>query len=124
MSQEPTPRAEVVWRGDSREVVRGFPRDIQRELGKDLQRVQLSVSPKNAKAMRSIGRKVGELRQKGKTGYYRTIYFGILEGKVYVLHAFIKKSAKTPRTDLDIAQKRLKQLLSELKLEKKRGMSL
>lgn len=45
-------------------------------------------------------------------------------GKVYVLHAFIKKSAKTPRTDLDLAQKRLKQLLLELKLEKKRGMSL
>jgi phage-related protein len=36
------------------------------------------------------------------------ILFGIEDGKMVLLHGFIKKSQKTPKDDLEIARKRLK----------------
>ena len=36
------------------------------------------------------------------------ILFGIEDGKMVLLHGFIKKSQKTPKGDLEIARKRLK----------------
>ena len=68
----------------------------------------------------SIGSKVFELRQRDRAAWYRTIYLGVIEGKVHILHSFIKKSAKTPTNDLNVAEKRLKEVRARLKEEKNR----
>ena len=41
------------------------------------------------------------------------IYVAKFERAVYVLHAFVKKTNRTPKGDLDVASVRLKQVLRE-----------
>jgi len=42
--------------------------------------------------------------------WYRVIYTIQVKGKIYVLHCFKKQSAKTSKTDLELAKSRLKQI--------------
>jgi len=112
--------AEVVWVNDSKEVLKSFPVAVRKELGEDLFRVQAGVRPKDFKPMKSIGKKVFELRQRDSNGWYRVIYLGIIDGVVHVLHSFVKKSGKTPQNDLDVASKRLKGVHAKLREAKRR----
>jgi phage-related protein len=41
-------------------------------------------------------------------GRIARVLFGIEDGRMVLLHGFIKKSQKTPQGDLEIARKRLK----------------
>ncbi len=111
--------AELVWEGDSLDVVRGFSQDIRRSLGEDIRRVQLGAKPKNGRPMKSIGPGVAELRQQDTKGWYRTIYLSVVAGKLHILHSFVKKSKSTPKNDLSIAEKRLKAVKARLLKEKK-----
>jgi len=89
---EVQPVAELFWEGDSLDVVRSFPERIRKKLG-EIRRVQKGAKPHDFKPMKSIGAKVFELRQRDGAGWYRTICFGVIEQKLFVLHSFIKKSA-------------------------------
>jgi phage-related protein len=111
--------AEVVWEGDCLEVVRTFPKPIREDLGADIRRLQVGVRPLNSRPMPSIGKRVYELRQMDDRGWYRVIYLGKIGNRLHMLHAFIKKSAKTSRNDLRIALSRLAAVNSRL-LEEKR----
>ncbi len=111
--------AELVWEGDSRDVVRGFPDDIKKKLGEDIRRLQQGVRPLDYRPMPSIGRGVAELRQRDANGWYRTIYLSVENGVLHILHSFIKKSAKTPQKDLNTAEARLKELRARQLREKK-----
>lgn len=44
-----------------------------------------------------------------KQGQYRAIFAYIFEDTIIVLHAFMKKSQKTPKKDIKLAIKRLKE---------------
>jgi phage-related protein len=57
--------------------------------------------------MPSVGKRVFELRQMDDKGWYRVIYLGKVGNRLHMLHAFVKKSAKTSRNDLNIATSRL-----------------
>jgi phage-related protein len=61
--------------------------------------------------MPDIGKGVEEIRVWASSGTYRVIYTARLEDKVYVLHAFQKKTRATPEADKDIARSRFKQLM-------------
>ena len=112
--------AELVWEGDSRDVVRTFPDGIKKKLGEDIRRVQKGEPPNDAKPMKSIGAKCFELRQQDNAGWYRVILFGVIDGKLYALHSFVKKSKKTPTNDLKTAGLRLKEVKARIREEKKR----
>ena len=47
-----------------------------------------------------------------RPGEFRVIYVAKFAEAVYVLHAFGKKSQKTPKTDLDLARRRYAQMLA------------
>lgn len=49
--------------------------------------------------------KLWEMRMKGKDGIARAIYVTATGARVVVLHAFIKKTQKTPRQALEIARR-------------------
>ena len=50
-----------------------------------------------------------EIRAKGKEGIGRSL-FCIAKGKeIIILHSFVKKTQKTPKKELDLARKRLKE---------------
>jgi phage-related protein len=46
-------------------------------------------------------------------GEYRVVYLAKFEEAVYVLHAFAKKTQRTPKQDLELAATRFRQLREE-----------
>ena len=53
-----------------------------------------------------------EIRAKGKEGIGRSMYCMVSGKEIVILHTFIKKSQKKPKKDLDLAKKRIKEVLS------------
>jgi phage-related protein len=54
--------------------------------------------------------KLWEMRMKGKDGIARAIYIAAAGERVVVLHAFVKKTQKTPQRALEIARQRAKEV--------------
>jgi phage-related protein len=98
------------WLGASRTTVRAFPADARGKVGHELFQVQQGLSPSAWKPMRTVGPGVVELRV--HTGQaFRVLYVARFEEAVYVLHAFEKRTEATRQVDLDLAQKRLRDLI-------------
>ncbi len=51
--------------------------------------------------------KIWELREESQTNIYRLLYFLASGRRIVFLHGFQKKTQRTPRRDIDIAQQRL-----------------
>jgi phage-related protein len=51
-----------------------------------------------------------ELRLKAAEGIGRVFYCTLSERRVMMLHQFVKKSQKTPRKELEIARRRMKEV--------------
>jgi phage-related protein len=60
--------------------------------------------------VRPLGEKMWEMRLTGREGIGRAIYTAAAGRRLVVLHAFVKKTQKTPRSALNLALKRLKEL--------------
>ncbi len=54
--------------------------------------------------------KLWEMRMTGRDGIARAIYIAATGRRVIVLRAFIKKTQKTPRSELEIARRRAKEV--------------
>jgi phage-related protein len=59
---------------------------------------------------RSMGQGLFELRPHGKSGIGRALYCFSSGKRICVVHAFVKKTQKTPDNDLKLARKRVKEL--------------
>lgn len=94
--------------GTSREDLRALPTEARREIGYQLENVQEGADPDNWKPMSSVGSGVREIRVRESSGIFRCIYVATRPEGIYVLHVFQKKTQKTSRHDLDLAQKRFK----------------
>jgi phage-related protein len=101
---------DVWWVGRSQEDLRDFPVGARREAGHQLHLVQLGLEPDDWKPMRSVGPGAIELRLHDETEH-RVFYVAKYPEGIYVLHAFEKKSQKTPQRDIDIGRERFKELL-------------
>jgi phage-related protein len=62
---------------------------------------------------RPMGEGLFEIRARGKEGIGRAFFCTMIGQEIMVLHAFIKKTAKTPRRELDIARRRLREVCRE-----------
>ena len=62
---------------------------------------------------RAMGDGLLELRVKGREGIARIFYCSLVGHRIVMLHAFIKKTQKTPKTELDTARRRLKEVLAD-----------
>jgi phage-related protein len=105
---------EVRWLGDARAVVGRFPRGARLKLGRELTRVQLGADPKHGKSLPQVGRGVQEIRVADNKEAYRVIYVASIGTRVYVLHAFHKKSKQgieTPKTEIELAHRRYRMLV-------------
>jgi phage-related protein len=51
-----------------------------------------------------------EIRSKGKEGIGRSLFCMVKGKEVIILSSFIKKSQKTPKKELDVAKKRMKEI--------------
>jgi phage-related protein len=103
---------DVLWVANSRQAVRRFPKQVRSDLGTELRRVQEGLAPKNWKPIRSVGSGVREIRVKYR-GEYRLIYVANFEEGIYALHAFHKKTQRTAHSDIELAKKRLKEVIQQ-----------
>jgi phage-related protein len=99
----------VVWVGNSKKNLFGFPLEVRKLIGDELQFMQFGGMPKDAKPFKGIGSGVFELAIRYDTDAYRTVVAVQLGKKIYVLHAFQKKSKRgiaTPKQDVDLIKQR------------------
>ena len=54
--------------------------------------------------------KLWEMRARGKDGIARAVYVTVFGKRAVILHAFVKKTQKTPPEAIDLAMKRAKEL--------------
>ncbi len=59
---------------------------------------------------RAMGGGLFELRLKAAEGIARVFYCALIGRRIVMLHQFIKKSEKTPRREIEIARKRMKEV--------------
>ena len=75
----------------------------------ELDRVRNGMKPTSWRPMKTVGAGVREIRIRSR-GEFRIVYVANSPGKVFVLHAFRKKSAKTRKSDIELARRRLREL--------------
>lgn len=101
----------VEFLGDSLEAIRAFPGIVRRRVGYQLDKLQWGQTPDDWRPMPAIGPSVRELRVHAEAGAFRVIYIATLEDAIYVLNAFQKKTAQTPKREVEKARLRLRALL-------------
>jgi phage-related protein len=105
----------VFWIGNSLEELKKFPDEVRDEMGYALYLAQMDNKHPMAKPLKGFsGAGVLEVVDNFDGDTYRTVYTVKLAGVVYVLHAFQKKSKRgiaTPKKDIDLIKKRLKQAI-------------
>ena len=85
--------------------MQSFPANARREAGFELHNVQLGNDPSDWKPMPSVGKGVREIRIH-EDNEYRVIYVATLDEFIFVLHAFVKKTQKTTKSNIQLAKKR------------------
>jgi len=109
------PLRPLVWMGNSRKNIRAFPQEVRASVGYALQLVQAGETPLDAKPFKGVGSGVYEIVKRYDTDTYRAVYAVKIGEKIYVLHAFQKKSKKgikTSQTDVDLIKQRYKDALA------------
>ena len=94
-----------------REWLTELPPEDRREVGKDLMRAQWRW-PVGMPLCRPMGEGLWEIRTDLPSKRTARVLLGADDGVLVALHAFIKKTQKTPPTELAVARKRLKELKS------------
>jgi phage-related protein len=97
------------------EIVRNWLRSLhdrdRAAIGLDLMRVQFRW-PVGMPLCRSIGDGLWEVRTSLPSDRIARILFCVNEGRIVVLHGFIKKTQKTPADDLALAHRRKREFES------------
>lgn len=100
-----------LWVGSSQKDLRAFPDRVKRDMGTALMYAQAGGKAENAKPFKGVGSGGVELVEDHDGDTYRCVYLLRLQGAVYVLHAFQKKSRtgiKTPQKDIDLVKSRIR----------------
>lgn len=102
----------LIWIGSSRDDLREFPEEVRGRMGHALFMAQCGLKPDDAKPLRGFGDAgVLEIVERFAGDAYRAVYTVRLSSRVYVLHAFQKKSKHgiaTPKVEFDLIRLRLK----------------
>lgn len=107
----------VLWLDDSRKRVRAFPEAARQRAGFELWEVQQGNEPSDWKPMPSVGPGVREIRVHAE-GEFRVLYIAKFDEAIYVLHAFEKRSRRTPKLDIDLADARYRALVNERRMKR------
>ena len=96
------------------EIVRDWLRSLDEQdrltIGQDLMRVQYRW-PVGMPLCRPLGDGLWEMRTSLSSGRTARVLFGVHDGVVLVLSRFIKKTQKTPKEELTLARKRMKEFI-------------
>jgi phage-related protein len=92
-----------------RDWLMGLTSDDRRTVGYDIQTVEFGW-PIGMPVCRPLGDGLYEVRSNLHGGRIGRVVFGIVNGEMVLLHAFEKKTQKTPPQDLALARKRLNEI--------------
>lgn len=81
----------------------------RRIVGQDIATAEFGW-PVGMPVCRSLGKGLWEIRSDISDGRITRVIFCVEDGKMVLLHSFIKKTQKTPKADLDLALKRKKEV--------------
>lgn len=102
----------LIWIGNSKESLIKFPAEVKDVAGFALYCAQIGGKHLAAKPLKGFrGAGVLEIVDNYSGDTYRIVYTTKLEGIIYVLHAFKKKSksgSETPKQEIDLINSRLK----------------
>ena len=103
----------IIFHPKTRKIIRQFPKKARTRLGKGLFRLQMGeqIGMPNSRPMPAVAAGASELRVKAEDGNFRAFYYTASSQGVLVFHAFVKKTQRTPPLELEMARKRLKELL-------------
>jgi phage-related protein len=105
----------AIFHRAAREAIRSFPVAVKRHLGKailDLQKGRSLAMPLS-RPMPEVAPGVEELRIRDVGRIYRTFYFKKSKRGILIPHAFVKKTAKTPLHEIELAKHRLEEMKNE-----------
>ena len=89
---------------------RSLPAEDRRAIGVDLATVQFRW-PIGMPLCRSLGQGLWEVRSALPSRRIARLFFFVHENRIGVVHGFIKKTQKTPADDLDLARRRMKEMM-------------
>lgn len=92
-----------------RDWLKGLPKSDRQTIGDDLRLLQHGW-PVGMPLCRPLGQGLSELRSALPSHRIARILLTFFEGALILLHGFIKKDQKTPKDDLALARKRLRDL--------------
>ena len=102
----------IGWRASALDDVRAFPDEARREAGYQLHLLQQGNAPDDWKPMPTVGPGTIEVRIHVGTEH-RVFVVSKFEEAIYVLHAFDKTSQRTSKHDLELAERRYRDLIAE-----------
>jgi phage-related protein len=108
------PLKPAIWLGDSLRRLKTFPAVVQDEMGYAIYLAQRGDKHVSAKPLKGLGSGVLEVVSDHRGDTFRSVYTVRLAERVFVLHAFQKKSKSgiaTPKADIDLIKQRLKQAI-------------
>lgn len=92
-----------------REWLKELDVDDRKIIGEDIKDVEFSW-PIGMPLCRSLGGGLWEVRSQLGGGRIARIIFCVHEGRMVLLHGFMKKTQKTPLSEIDLATKRMKEI--------------
>jgi phage-related protein len=95
-----------------REWLRSFSSEDRKVLGTDLQRLEFGW-PLGLPICRQLMAGLWELRSNLSGGRTARLIFHVRNEELILLHGFLKKTEKTPASELQLAQSRLRALLKD-----------
>jgi phage-related protein len=93
-----------------RDWLRSLSAEDRRTIGTDLATVQVGW-PIGMPLCRSLGAGLWEVRSRLSGNRIARLVFFVAEGRIGILHGFIKKTQKAPPADIALAQRRMKEMM-------------
>ncbi|HSH30784.1 MAG TPA: type II toxin-antitoxin system RelE/ParE family toxin [Thiohalobacter sp.] len=88
-----------------KEWLKGLDREIRKIIGDDIKTVEFGW-PLGMPLVRKLDQKLWEVRSDISDGRIARVIFTVCQQRMVLLHGFIKKSQKTPKTDLETGKQR------------------
>jgi phage-related protein len=109
---QPEPPKPLTWVGSSKRDYIRFPDQVQDDMGYALFVAQMGERPRNAKPLKGFkGAGVLEIVEDYDGDTFRAVYTVRFAQRLYVLHAFQKKSKRgieTPKCEIRLVEQRLR----------------
>lgn len=93
--------------------IEAWPVGIRASYARITERIEVFGPNLGMPLTRTLGGGLFEIRARGSGGIGRALFCTVVGQKVVILHAFTKKTRKTPRKDMAIARRRLREVQHE-----------